>query len=672
MLNKLFPLKPVISIVFCMTFLFMAIAAAGQGFIHPGILHSESDLLRMKKSVENKMEPVYSGYGRFIQDPASQFTYQMQGPLSVVARNPTVGQAAYDNDANAAHQNAVMWAITGDKRYADKAIEIVNAWTGTLKSIQGKDAVLMAGLGPFKMINAAEILRYTGSGWKNADIQQAEKHFKEVVYPVLKDFAPFANGNWDAAAMKTMMAIAVFCNDRPMFEKALDYYVNGAGNGRLTYYVVNEEGQVQESGRDQPHTQLGIGMLAECCAIAWNQGLDLYGYCDSRLLKGFEYTAKFNLGNDVPFTEWLDRTGKYHHTKISQQGRGDLRAVYEQVYNHYAVQKGLSAVFIQQVVEKIRPEGPGKPGADHPGYGTLYFASKEKTVPKNQPVPPSAITAITVRNEITLTWVKPIGAEYYTVKRATKAGGPYSTIATNIRQADFTDRKIRQGITYYYTITASNKKGVSPNSCETPVGAGLPVPWKQQDIGKGTGSTSFNGKTFTIEATGGELAGGSDDMHFTYRPVKGSHEIIARFVPQTNSQFSQMGLTMREGPNENSAFVSLVLFPAKTADIELPGWRVKLVSRNIGSGDVDTSAIDLSVSDPAVTWGRLTGYVWLRLQRYSNRFTGSFSYDGKAWKELPVITSAFKADLLSGIAVSSCMPNSTVVSFDQISISGRK
>ena len=145
----------------------------------------------------------------------------MQGPLAAVSRNPTIGQGAYDSDANAAYQNAVMWYITGDKRHAEKAEEIINAWSGMLKKMDGKDAVLMAGLGPFKMVNAAEIIRYTNAGWQESDIRQAEKHFREVIYPVLKNFAPFANGNWDSAALKTAMAIAIFCDDRPMFERAL-------------------------------------------------------------------------------------------------------------------------------------------------------------------------------------------------------------------------------------------------------------------------------------------------------------------------------------------------------------------------------------------------------------------------------------------------------------------
>ncbi len=349
------------------------VAHADFAFVHPGLLQSRADLERMKLAVAAKAEPIYSGFLVFSSNAESQLTYQMRGPRVMGGRNPTVGQTDYDADANAAYQCAIMWCITGDRAYADKSKEIINAWSATLKSITGRDAVLMAGLGPFKMVNAAEILRYTDAGWSPAEIQQAERHFREVVYPVIQDFAPFANGNWDTAAIKTMMAIGVFCNDRAMFERALDYYVNGAGDGCLTHYIINDTGQCQESGRDQQHTQLGLAHLGDCCEIAWHQGLDLYGYEDNRLLKGFEYTAKYNLGEEVPFVETLDRTGKYHHTMISPDGRGRFRAVWEEIYNAYANRMGIPAPFTQQVVEKIRPEGAGVPtapqGADHAGFG---------------------------------------------------------------------------------------------------------------------------------------------------------------------------------------------------------------------------------------------------------------------------------------------------------------
>src|ERR1043166_3967869 len=109
-----------------------------------------------------------------------------------------------------------------------------------------------------------------------------------VFYPVIENFAPFANGNWDAGCIKTMLAIGIFCEDRAIFDRAVHYYRNGKGNGRLTHYIFNEAGQCQESGRDQNHTQLGLGHLAEACEVAWNQGVDLYAEADNRLLKGFE------------------------------------------------------------------------------------------------------------------------------------------------------------------------------------------------------------------------------------------------------------------------------------------------------------------------------------------------------------------------------------------------
>ena len=645
-----------------------------QSFVHPGLLHNSDDLDRMKKAVAAKQEPVYAGYELFRQNPVSQSTYKMQGPMAMVGRNPTVGQGTYDSDANAAHQNAIMWAITGEKAYADKAIEIVNAWSATLKSITGRDAVLMAGLGPFKMVNAAEILRYTNAGWSEADIRQTEKHFKEVIYPVIKDFAPFANGNWDAAAIKTVMSIGVFCNDRVMFERALRYYVAGSGNGRLTHYVINEEGQIQETGRDQGHTQLGIALLGDCCEIAWHQGLNLYGYMNNRLLKGFEYTAKYNLGNDdVPFTHVLDRTGKYEHFKASVISRNELRAVYEQIYNHYVNRMGLSAPYTQQAAEKLRPEGPGKPGADHPGYGTLFYTKRAQSAKISlftMPAPPGAIIASGTSAQNSLTWVESIGASGYTIKRATKSGGPYTVIAKNIASAAYSDKQIRAGTLYYYTVSALNKKGESANAFETAIAAGLPSPWKQQDIGAVpvAGSSNYDGNEYTLEGAGAGIDSTHDGFQLAYEPLDGDGEITARFVPQPSSQLSKMGLTMREDTSDDAVHVSLLLYPGKTGQIEAPAWHVRLLARNVKGEKTAVQNSGSPLAEPAVTFGRLTGYCWLRLQHKGDTFSGFSSYDGKEWTMIGTTTVTMKKNSLTGLSAASGIPNTTTVVFDHVSV----
>jgi hypothetical protein len=328
---------------------------------------------------------------------------------------------------------------------------------------------------------------------------------------------------------------------------------------------------------------------------------------------------------------------------------------------------GIRAPYVQQAAEKLRPEGPGKPGADHPGYGTLYFATKEKKSITNLS-PPAGVIANSSDKEVKLNWIETIAAKSYTIKRATKSRGPYLIIAKNIKQSNYADRQVKAGTIYYYTVTASNEKSESANSYETAIAGGLPSPWKQKNIGRTKGTTSFDGKIFTIETTGKNLDSNNDELHFTYQPLSGNGEIIARFVPQPSSQFSEMGSMMREGLNDNSPFVSLLIYPAKTDQIELPDWRVKIVSRNVVGAIVETNSVSFSLTEPAVTWGRLTGNVWLRLQRKYNRFVGSVSYDGKTWKSLPGIAVQLNKNLLAGITVSSGIPNSTIVFFDNVSI----
>lgn len=645
---------------------------SAQTFIHPGLLHGKEDLERMKVALLQKQEPIYSGYLKFIQNPVSQSTYKMLGPLAMVGRNPTVGQKEYDSDANAAHQNAIMWCLTGNKEFADKAIEILNAWSSTLKSITGRDAVLMAGLGPFKMVNAAEIIRYTNAGWDEKDISRAEQHFKEVIYPVIKDFAPFANGNWDAAAIKTMMAIGVFCNDRDIFERALLYYEDGWGNGSLTHYIINEEGQIQESGRDQAHTQLGIAMLAECSEIAWHQGLDLYGYDHNRLLKGFEYVAKFNLGNDdVPFVPWLDRTGKYKHTIISQIARNHLRAVYEQIYNHYVNRMKLKAPFITQAVAKIRPEGPGNPGADHPGYGTFYFAQSAQSETINMsaiaPVAPGGIIVRGAAQAVSLQWVASVGATSYVIKRAESKTGAFTVIGTT-SASEFTDSNVKAGTTYYYTIAAQNQYDTSTDAYSASITSGLPNPWKEQtigDAGQKTGVT-YNGQLFSIEGTGMGIDSVNSSYHYLYRTLSAQGSLTVRFVPQLSSQFSSFGLMVRQTLNPKGEWAALVIRPEKTGAIEAPDWQIHWLSQTTIGAKENADTFVSSLKAPVVTFGRLTGEYWLKLALKNGKLTAAVSENGTEWHNAGTV--AWKAnDATIGIAVASGIETrTTTVQFDNV------
>ena len=258
-------------------------------FVHPGILHSRADLERMKQMVSQRAEPWYAGFEKLRDDPHSRADWRLRGPYATVVRaaGECVHIAEMDADANAAYQNALMWCITGNEAHAKKACEILNAWSNQLQEISGTDRELGASLGGFKFVNAAELMRATYPGWSPEEVRACQAMLRRAIYPAIENFATFANGNWDTGCIKTQMAIGVFCDDRKIFDRAVEYFYRGEGNGRLTHYIVDASGQCQESGRDQPHAQLGLGHLAEACEIGWHQQLDMYGGGGQPLVEGF-------------------------------------------------------------------------------------------------------------------------------------------------------------------------------------------------------------------------------------------------------------------------------------------------------------------------------------------------------------------------------------------------
>lgn len=62
-------------------------------------------------------------------------------------------------------------------------MEILNAWSSTLTLLNGTDAQLAASLLGAQLVNAAEIMRYTYSGWAAAEISTFEKMILNIFYP---------------------------------------------------------------------------------------------------------------------------------------------------------------------------------------------------------------------------------------------------------------------------------------------------------------------------------------------------------------------------------------------------------------------------------------------------------------------------------------------------------
>lgn len=345
-----------LSSVLSLCVLVSSLQAAPAEFTHPGVSHSQASIDFVKGKIATGEDP-WAAAWRGLQASRYADLAWSPKPRAHVERgpsnNPNIGSSDFTADANASYQHAILWVLAGKEAHAKKAADILNAWSSTLQSISNHDARLLVGMEGYKFCNAAELLKHTWDGWSQPDQSRFEKMLRENFYPIIKDFYPSANGNWDASMLQTMLAMGVYLDDRAMFDRGVEYYLDGRGNGAVRNYF-KPSGQCQESGRDQAHTQMGLGFLACTCEIAWNQGVDLYAAYDNRLLKGFEYTAKYNLGLDVPYEPYRSFEGRYHYKSISNNSRGRLQPIYEKVLNHYENRKGFEANFTRQVATKLR------------------------------------------------------------------------------------------------------------------------------------------------------------------------------------------------------------------------------------------------------------------------------------------------------------------------------
>ena len=89
------------------------------------------------------------------------------------------------------------------------------------------------------------------------------------------------------------------------------------------------------------------------------------------------------------------------------------------------------------------------------------FGKDAPVMPKNLVATPDKATST-----VGLTWDTLQNATAYNVKRATTAGGPYETIATNVTEATYKDTKADKNQAYYYVVSAVLPTGESYNSNE--------------------------------------------------------------------------------------------------------------------------------------------------------------------------------------------------------------
>ncbi|QHW33743.1 hypothetical protein GZH47_25045 [Paenibacillus rhizovicinus] len=186
--------------------------------------------------------------------------------------------------------------------------------------------------------------------------------------------------------------------------------------------------------------------------------------------------------------------------------------------------------------------------------------------------------------------------------------------------------------------------------------AAVPSPWLQQDIGSvgvaGTGN--YASGTFTIQATGTDIAGTADQFRYVYQPLSGDGTIVARVASISNtSAWAKGGVMIREALTTGAKHVSTVIEYASTSGAQM-------VSRSAASGSTAT-----------VTQTGVAAPYWVKLQRAGNVFTSSISSNGTTWTQVGTVTVSMSSSAYVGLAVTA-QNNTTLntTTIDNVTVSG--
>ena len=472
---------------------------ADGSFHHPGLLSAQADLDRMAAKVAAAEQPWKGSWVRLVRNTDGFLNNWIRANDKVLVDSQHGNNfILLARETAKAYQCALRYHGSGDKRFADQAIAFLNTWAAKHKEWEGNSNVsLRKGIYGYQFACAAELMR-NYEGWKPEDFKAFQQYMLDQFYGGNAYFLETKHGtvpmhywsNWTLANVASMMAIGVLCDRQDIFDDAVNYYKGikkpklSSGSESIENSVVfrhpNGLGQWQESGRDQAHTLMGPALASIICEIAWNQGIDLYGYKDNLFLSSVEYISKYNVGMEVPFVTYVyvhKHPGKelfWVHKDVHSGGRGNHRPGWDMIYHHYVNRLGMAAPWTNEYAKKIRPEGGGHNyGGNSGGFDGLGFTTLTHSLdPIDRGNVPDHLRPYVEGRQITLSWSGSAYAESYNVKRSTKSGGPYTNIAmVGSHNLYYVDPGLTAGKMYYYVVSANTPHGETANSDELAVTA---------------------------------------------------------------------------------------------------------------------------------------------------------------------------------------------------------
>jgi hypothetical protein len=207
--------------------------------------------------------------------------------------------------------------------------------------------------------------------------------------------------------------------------------------------------------------------------------------------------------------------------------------------------------------------------------------------------------------------------------------------------------------TYPITVTgtATSATHSTPLTLTVTAPGALPSPWADTDVGAPSpaGSASFSGGVYTVNGSGADIFGTSDQFNYVYQPTTGGGTIIARVVSQsaTGSSNSKAGVIWKASTTAGSPYILIETGPTGVVKVQY----------NF-NGSLSTTS---TYSFPNI---------WMKLVRSSGNFSAYVSPDGVTWTAVVTNKSLSTIPTAATVGIFECSHKAGVLgtaTFDNVS-----
>jgi Alginate lyase len=341
-------------------------------FTHPGVGVSVAQLDFVRAKVQAGAQPWTDAFNQ-AKNSTSASLSRTPKPRAVVEcgpySNPNLGCTDEREDAIAAYTDALLWYLTRDDRYAQKSIQLMDAWSATITDHTNSNAPLQTAWSASSWPKAAEIIRHVYGNWPNSG--RFATMLRNVYVPEIINGSN-SNGNWELSMTEALQGIGVFLEDKTIYDKAIALYrlrvpayVYLESDGALPRTVPSQNlntrdkivtywqgqgtfvtGLTQETCRDFTHTGYGISSISHVLETARIQGIDMYPEFGERLRQALGFQSRWER-NLEPVPSWLCG---------GSVNRG-LGPITEVGYNALHTRLGIAMSNTQALTESRRPAG---------------------------------------------------------------------------------------------------------------------------------------------------------------------------------------------------------------------------------------------------------------------------------------------------------------------------